>query len=238
MKKLWLLQVVGNALAFGALYRWLGLRDSKMSQLVMTAVFGLLILVPWLWLQDSTMAYCADRSRGLWGTFRKSLSTLAIFSAVIVGFAAMFWALGRLEGPLADAGQKTASWLTLHLRKPIKPQTWITIYISLLWAVRWIVLPVLMLPIASGVARGVRGFRASRVFWLQYLIALVIGYWIPALLMHWVPNLSGTAAQVASFVLRFGIAYLLMVTAWLAVAFFSARAGVRTIEGVSTVAAR
>jgi hypothetical protein len=226
MKRLWLIQAVGNALLFWAAFTWLGLRDSRNSQLIETALFGLLILIPWLWLQNGTMAYCADRSQGLWAAFRKSLATLALFSAVVVVFAILFWSLGRLQGPLTDAGQRTASWLTFHLRKPFKPPTWIRTYLAILWGVRWIVLPVLMLPLASGVARdGLRGSRlaTSRIFWLEYLIALLLGFWIPTLLIHWVPALSGTTAQVLSFVVRCGLAYALIITSWIAVAFFSGR---------------
>jgi hypothetical protein len=226
MKRLWLIQATGNALLFWLVFGWLGLRDAKTSQLIQTFVYGVLLLFPWLWLQDATLAYCADRSTGLWGAFRRALGTLGSFATVAIVFGLAFWALGRLEGPLAEAGQRTASWLTFHFRKPVKPQTWISIYLAILWFVRWVVLPVLVLPVASGVAQhGFRGIRvgASRVFWLQYLLASIVAFWLPPILMHWVPRLSGTTAQVVSFLLRFGLAYALIISAWLAVAFFSAQ---------------
>ena len=43
-------------------------------------------------------------------------------------------------------------------------------------------------------------------------LALVIGFYIPSVLMHWVPRLTGTATQVLSFGLRFGTAYILITT--------------------------
>src|SRR5579864_7986252 len=110
MKRLWLIQAVGNALLFWCAFAWLGLRDSRTSQLIETAVFGMLILLPWLWLQDGTLVYCGDRSQGLWPAFRRSAKTLAIFSAVVIVFVLLVWALGKLEGPIATAGQRTASW--------------------------------------------------------------------------------------------------------------------------------
>lgn len=225
MKRLWLIQAAANGVLFWCAFTWLGIRDSRTSQLIETAVLGLLILVPWLWLQDGTMAYCGDRSQGLWGAFRRAAKTLAIFSAVVIVFGLLFWALGQLEDPLRTAGQRTASWLTFHLRRPMKPATWARAYVAVLWGVRWIVLPAVFLPMAAGVAlNGSRGLgrTAPRVFWLQYLAALMIGLYIPGVLMGWVPKLAGTSAQVASFILRFGTAYVLLITAWLAVAFFSA----------------
>ena len=225
MKRLWLIQAAGNALLFWCAFTWLGIHDSNTWQLVETAVVGLLILLPWLWLQVGALAYCGDRSRGLWPAFRGSLKTLALFSAIAMAFVLLAWALGKLDGPLAQAGQRTASWLTFHLRKPIKPTTWARAFQAALWGVRWILLPVLVLPIAAGAARnGARGmWRAGRkVFWLQYLMALLAGFYLPVLLLHWVPKLDGTTAQVLSFTLRLVIAYALMVTAWLAMTFFSA----------------
>ena len=225
MRRLWLIQAAGNALLFWCAFTWLGIRDAKTWQLIATAVFGLLILVPWLWLQDGTLVYCGDRSQGLWTAFRKSLKTLALFSAIVMVFVALCWALGKLDEPLTKAGARTASWLTFHLRKPIKPATWIRSYLAVLWGVRWIVLPALMLPVAASAARnGVRGMwrRGRKVLWLEYLVAFVVGFYIPSVLMGWVPGLTGSTAQVVSFVLRFGFAYVLIITAWLAMTFFSA----------------
>jgi hypothetical protein len=225
MKRLWLIQAAGNALLFWLAFTWLGIRDSRNWQLAETATLGLLILAAWLWLQDGTFTYCADRSQGLWAAFRKSLKTLAIFSAIVIVFVALCWALGKLDDPLTTLGQKTASWLTFHLRKPVKPATWVRSYLAVLWGVRWIALPALLLPVAAGAAcHGVRGMwrRTRKLFWLEYLVALVVGFYVPTLLMSWVPRLIGTTAQVTSFVLRFGFAYALIITAWLAIAFFTA----------------
>jgi hypothetical protein len=225
MRRLWLIQAVGNALLFWFGFTWLGIRDSKSWQLIETAILGLAILIPWLWLQDGTLAYCGDRSQGLGPAFRRAARTLAIFAFVVIVFALLFWGLGKLEPTLTTAGERTASWLTFHLRKPIKPATWVKIYLGLLWGARWIVLPAVFLPIAAGAAmNGARGMRlgGGRVFWLQYLVALLIGLYVPGFLIHWVPKLTGTIPQVLSFALRFGVAYVLLITMWLAVAFFAA----------------
>jgi hypothetical protein len=225
MKRLWLIQAVGNALLFWCAFTWLGIGDSKTWQLFETAAVGVLILVPWLWLQDGTLAYCGDRSLGLSGAFRRSAKTFVIFSLVVAIFVLLFWGLGKLEAPLATAGERTASWLTFHVRKPFKPASWARAFTAVLWGVKWIVLPVVMLPMAAGAARnGAGGMwrRGGKVFWLQYLMALVVGFYIPGVLMHWVPKLTETTAQVISFGLRFWIAYVLIISAWLAVAFFSA----------------
>ncbi len=48
-----------------------------------------------------------------------------------------------------------------------------------------------------------------------------MGFYVPSLLIHWVPKFTETPAQVLSFAARFGIAYVLLITAWLSVAFFA-----------------
>ena len=226
MRRLWLIQAAGNALLFWCAFTWLGIRDSKSLQLIETAVFGLAIVIPWLWLQEGTLAYCGDRTQGLWPAFRRSVKTLALFTLIVVIFGLLFWALGQLIPSLTTAGERTASWLTFHLRKPIKPATLVKIYLAVLWGVRWIVLPAIFLPMAAGAAlNGARGMwrGGGRVFWLQYLVALLVGMYVPGWLIHWVPKLTGTVPQVVSFLARFGIAYAVLTTAWLMAAFFSAQ---------------
>jgi hypothetical protein len=218
MKRLWLMQLIGNALVLWLGFMWLGIGDSRAGQLAETVSFGLLIAAPWLWLQNATFAYFADREAGIAAAFRKGLRTLGTFAGIVIVFVLVVWALGLLAGPLARAGQSTASWLTFHLRKPVKPVWFVRGYLALLWGVRWIVVPVIFLPLLAGYRK-----LAGRVFWLEYLIALVLGFWVPSLLMSWVPHLTGSVAQVTSFVLRFGVAYLLMLTSWIAISFFSAR---------------
>ena len=71
MRRLWLIQAAGNALLCWCAFTWLGIRDARSGQLVETAVFGMLILASWLWLQDGTFVYCEDRSQSVWSAFRK-----------------------------------------------------------------------------------------------------------------------------------------------------------------------
>lgn len=218
MKRLWLMQLTGNALAFWFGFMWLGIGDSRATQLARTVIYGLLIIVPWLWLQNATFAYFGDRKAGVAAAFRKGLRTLARFAGIVIAFVLIVWALGLLAGPLSRAGQATASWLTFHLRKPVKPVWFVRGYLAVLWGLRWIVVPVLFLPLLAGYRK-----LPDRVFWIEYLIALALGFWAPSMLVSWVPHLTGSAAQVMSFLLRFGLAYLLMITSWIAIGFFTAR---------------
>ena len=96
------------------------------------------------------------------------------------------------------------------------------IFNAVRWFVQWVLAPILLLPVAAcGFGRdSLRQSRKPR-FWLEYIVVLVAGFYLPGKLIHWVPRLQATAAEVISFVVRFGIAYCLAVAGWLALAFFS-----------------
>ena len=55
----------------------------------------------------------------------------------------------------------------------------------------------------------------SGAFWLGAALFALAGVAAPWWLIYWVPGVSGLAAQAASAALRFAVAVLLFVTAWL-----------------------
>ena len=70
---------------------------------------------------------------------------------------------------------------------------------------RWMVLPVALLPMASGIAaRGWRGFGEFTLargwrYWLEVPLLLVAGLLLPFVLLGWVPAVSGFTLEVVSF---------------------------------------
>src|SRR6185295_18203545 len=88
-----------------------------------------------------------------------------------------------------------ASWLTSKARKPIKPQSVLRVFQILVWLVWWVVIPVLVLPALSAIARrGWNGFRWSKPspwHWLTIPTMLLLGLWAPLKLMGWVPRAGG-----------------------------------------------
>ncbi len=83
------------------------------------------------------------------------------------------------------------------------------------WIARWIALPMLLVPFFAGAAS--HGWRAWRGFTPRALLApvfVLVGVWIPLRLLAWVPRVSGFPMEMASFLLRAAIAYLLFVLAW------------------------
>ena len=94
----------------------------------------------------------------------------------------------------------------------------------LFWVVWWVVVPVAVLPVLSGIARGGwKGFRniAARrgLYWIQAPVLLLLGLWVPSKLIGWTPRVGSFGMQMFSLVARFGVAYFLFVASLLLLAF-------------------
>ena len=81
------------------------------------------------------------------------------------------------------------------------------------------------LPIATTVAAA--GFRLNRmirslrallrpVYWLWFCGLMLVGAYVPFRLVWWIPNLSDLRKQAWSMGVRFFVAYLLLISAWMA----------------------
>jgi hypothetical protein len=119
-------------------------------------------------------------------------------------FAGRKLALRHLPWTVLVALVAFALYMTMPSGKPV----W--------WVVRWIVLPMLLVPLFAGAAS--YGWRVWRGFHARGLAAplfVLVGVWVPLRLLGWVPHVPGFAMEMTSFVLRAAAAYLLFVVAGL-----------------------
>ena len=106
---------------------------------------------------------------------------------------------------------------------------------AILWVLAWVWAPLRLLLLAMEVsvngfggfgsasrATAQRTFRRAR-YWIGYVALLVLGAWLPSVLIDWIPQVESLFAQAASLLVRFLAAYLLLVTAWLLLASLLAR---------------
>jgi hypothetical protein len=220
-RKLFLLHLVANALLLWLGYEWLGVGESTRPRLLFSALDALAILALACWFHGATLVYfrAGGPEPKIDGAFRTALRHLP----ALLGAAILVLALyGLLAWAAAASGQpafRLASWLTLKLRTPVKPATVARIFLGGFWIVRWAVLPVALLPMASSIAaRGWHGFieftwRGGWRYWLEVPLLLVAGFLLPFVLLAWVPTVSGFTLEVVSFSLRMLAAYLLFVSA-------------------------
>ena len=184
-----LIHLVGNAALVVLFYLWLGLADRTAGDLVISAVLLLLIVFGAFWLYGVTLA-----------AFHAPAGPLVFFQGLrrLPKFAP--W--GLLIGAVVAA----VVWL------------WPQFPFWLVGAVAVLAI----LPLASQAAGGGFTGRAavkilgSPQYWLAGILAVVLGLYLPKLLLGWVPETTGLLMQSISLVFRSGLAALLAVISWLA----------------------
>jgi hypothetical protein len=224
--RLWVLHFVGNAILLLGFYAWLSIGDANAAQLAGTIIYGVSIAFLAIWLYDGTLLYFSAGPRErLFTAFSRSMRTLIPFAVVVVVAVFVYWLLSSAGDQLSDTAATAASWLTLKLRRPVKPAGILHVLTWLLRVVEWFGAPLLLIPLASSVAvHGWRGFGSRRFaalrrrYALECTALLIAAFFVPWLITHWVPGLYGMTLQTVSALVRFAVAYVIFVTASLLLA--------------------
>ena len=218
-KSLLITHLLGNAILLWLAYYWLGAGESTISRLIWSAILAILILAAAVWLHGSGFS-----------DFKNALRNLAPLFLLAIAALVLYGLLSLWRDYSAQPAFKIASYITLKLRRPLKPAIVQTIFNGLLWLVRWWILPVLLLPLAAQIAnKGWLGYRRLQIprrwlYWIEVIALLLAGIRLPLKLIAWVPKLTSFSMQMASFIIRATVAYLLFVTSCLLLEYFSASA--------------
>lgn len=229
--RLWLLQLFGNAAIFLIFVWWLHTSEAHWWQLALQIIQVLFAAVAVLVLHGGTLDYFRniyeDKTAGMRPAFvnaLKHLLALAVCAFVLHVFEHL---IGKLDSYEQTLPGYLRSEFPAWLRRMISEPRLDAIYADLVWVLRWIVAPGLLLPFASSAAnRGFRGLIAfgdwrraisKRVYWITLVIASVIGVYCVNKLMGWRlnPETATLGGEQASLVIRFFFASLLGVFAWL-----------------------
>jgi hypothetical protein len=208
--------LLGNALLLWLGYTWLGIPESNTAHLLLSVAALLVFICATLWLHGTAFVYFSrETGRGLRQATVAALRHLPALAALaglaVLLYAALMWANGMLDAPAF----RVASWLTLTIRKPVPPARVLLIFQALVWLLRWLLLPALLIPPAAAIsANGFAGFKRFARRWelLRSLkvFALVLGaVWVPLKLLAWVPKMPNFSAEMASLLVRAAAAYLL-----------------------------
>ena len=205
------LQLIGYAALLALIYTWLGIADRSIWQVLLSLLLGAAIVFGTVWLFGAALAAPA---RFELRRLPKLILWLLVAAALIIGAT---W----LAGYRPTAGAKLAARLTLWFRHPVKPQLMGSVYVTFLW-IAGAAAVLAVLPFASGAAEGLYRGAASalreRRYWLGCALAVLAGVWLPRLLAGWVPKAQSLNGQFASMLIRLGLAYVIAVAAWLALA--------------------
>jgi len=229
--KLWLLNLVANAAVLAAAYIWLLIPDARGWQLAGSALLAVIEVVLVLWLRAGTLAYfriAEFRNQGtVWRAYRHSLRHVPALAVWVLMFLLVAWLLWSLDPYVPQF----SVWLRQKLNGGPPPRSVMAGVNRFLLLLVGIVMPALWLPIATTVAAV--GFNPHHIvlsrrvwkrpaYWLWFCLLLGVGIYAPYKLVWWIPDLQTLRQQAWSTGLRFLLAYLIGVTAFIAVVWMTA----------------
>jgi hypothetical protein len=224
--KLWLLNLIGNALLLAAVYFWLLLPDAHGWQVAASGVLAIVVIFFGLWLRTGTFAYFRvaefrDHAT-VWRALRHALRHMIALAMLTIPFAALEWWLLSLRKYVPQFGvwfwQKSPAFLRLGSpRQVFHAADWLLLFLI------GILIPAIWLPLGMTVAAD--GFRASRMirclrilkrtgYWLWFIVVVPGGVFIAYKLVWWIPDLSDLRKQAWSMGLRVFVAYVILITAF------------------------
>lgn len=223
MKRLAILHVIGNAALLGLGYYWLGVGESDGARLALSLALVLVFVAGAVWLHGTSLVYFRE---GALLPLRR-IPALALFAAMV---GVLYFAL-RVWRPLDEqTGATIASFFTMMLQKPVRPAWVQSVLDPLWWTILRVVIPTMLLPTAAGIA--VHGWRGGNAYasqlrnWRYWALSAPLWIavsWAPLALATWKPGMGEWGVEMASFLARYGFAYLLFVAACLLLAFVASR---------------
>jgi hypothetical protein len=219
-RQLFLLHLMANALLLWLGYEWLDVGESTQLRLLWSALDALAILALVCWFHGATLVFFRGGGQAkINDSFRTALRHVPVLLVAAIFALALYGLLAWAAGASGQPAFRLASWLTLKLRTPVKPVLVARIFLAGFWIVRWMVLPVALVPMASGIAKrgwrgcGEFGWRGGWRYWLEVPLLLAAGLLLPFVVLGWVPAVGGFTLEAVSFSVRMLVAYLLFVGA-------------------------
>lgn len=232
--RLWLVQLAGNAIIVALFVGWLRVPEAHSWQLVFQALLILAIVAAVLVLHGGTLVYFKsaheNRAAQLTPAFRQALKHIFALAVCVFIVHIPLALSGHLYHYQTSFPGYLRSGFPAWLRRMISEPTLDHTYTFLLFLLRWVILPGLLLPFLLFCAdRGFRGLVAFRdwaktvrslAYWIALIVAAVVGVYLVEAVMGWRPGSKpGTfRGEQVSFVLRQLLAYVLALFSWLFVA--------------------
>ena len=229
--KLWLLNLVANAAVLVVWYFWLLIPDAHGWQVAGSALLAVAVIALVLWLRAGTLAWFRiaefRKEARIWRAYRRALRHVPALGIWVLVFVLLAWMLWGVHGYVPQF----AVWLRQKLGAGPPPRNIMNDLNWLLLLIAGVLLPGLWVPMATTISAV--GFRPEHVilsrrvwtrplYWLWFCLLLGIGFYVPYKLVRWIPDLQTLRQQTWSMGIRFLIAYLISVTAFLALVWMAA----------------
>lgn len=201
--KLFFVQWCGLAFLVPLAYYWLTIAEASAAQLIWSLVVGLFAV--------GLLAFLIGL--GLLRDWRKALARTHWLCFFVFGF--LLWAAACLwvEPYLEALNRWLASSLTALVRKPI-PTDFFSTFLNTEALLR--ISFVAALPVAAWLAVGERRRWPQRLaYWMKGIAYVVVGGGLPLWVFSWIPAVTGTTLEIASFAARTALALGIAVAAWI-----------------------
>jgi hypothetical protein len=225
-KRVWLVHIIVNALLMAAFFYWTRIPEASGLQFALSVLSGLVIAFATLELHCATFDYFRPAGEfSLTQSLRRSAARVPAFLLWSIIFGLILWIIGQLWSYDAQIGASVRRVLPGFVRRGVTPRFAVFTVTATIWFLYFFLWPILCLPVGAQVAiRNFGGFLSAVVlrpvrslrFWILYFVCFIIGAYLPYRLAWLTPaKPSSLSAQTWSMVIRLGLAYLLLVTAWL-----------------------
>lgn len=226
-KRVWAAQAVGNLVLGALFYGWLRIPDQSGWQFAATLMLGGVIAAGVLALQGGTLVYFRDAHSGEDARLRRGCRVALSHWLPMAFWTALALTLLWLVVQAWDYNAQFAGWLRHllpgFLRRGVSVR-FVDAHLDMVtWFCAWVLLPAVLLPLAAQVANdGWRGFvrrdvlraLATLRYWVLAVVLILAGGPLALWIARHASQDPSSTVQAASMAVRFVLAYLLKVTAW------------------------
>ncbi len=228
-RRMWLLHLLVDAVLILLACAWFWTPDHTSFQFITNGISAIGFLLIALWFQGGTLVFYRHQQApdtAADPAFRLSRRHIPALIVWLILAALAYWFLdwlGNQDGPVAAW---VASLLTFKTQHPITPNAIASIYGYIMLFLYYWLGPTVLLNAASRTAEnGFAGLRHFFCGWfwsfrsfqavLTYAVVLFVGWWAPIHLTAWTPGPITLTSEAISAIIRFVIAYVLVMSMWL-----------------------
>jgi hypothetical protein len=232
--RLWLIQFVGTPLLYLLFYGWILIPVASTMHVIANVLVAIALLLACVALYGGNLNYFSEspsnESVQIKQAFLRALRNILPILLCVAAIYLLWMLAEQFEGLQETFPTYLRSTLSASLRQHISVSSLENIFAVVTFALRWILIPGLILPFAAAASnRGFRGFGAagfrawknavsSFSYWLILTVAAVVGVFLSDKILDLTPNFATSTYphEWASLIIRLVISYSLALIAWMA----------------------
>jgi hypothetical protein len=232
--RLWLIQFVGTPLVYILFYGWILIPVASTLYVLLNLLVAIMLLAACVALHAGTLNYFSEKPANEGVPIKQMfLRGLRNILPILICAAAIYlvWMLvDKFDDLQVTVPTYLRSTLSASMRKHISVSILENTFAVVAFALRWILIPGLILPFAAAASsHGFRGFGAvgfrswtnavsSFSYWLILTIAAIVGVFATQKILDLTPDFAKSTYRYewVSLVIRLVISYSLALIAWMA----------------------